>query len=163
MRNENFSHLECPLARTLSIVGEWWTLLIIRDLFYKINTFDTICEDLAISRNILTDRLKKLEKNGIIEKQLYVERPKRYKYQLTKKGKDLYPVILTMVAWAEQWESPKGKVVLLKHDGHLIETTTICRKCGKAIEPRDVQVEIGPGASRPDVLPLPLRPNAGRK
>ena len=91
MRKENFKHLECPLARSLDIIGEWWSLLIVRDLFYGVNTFDLICEDLGIARNILTDRLKKFEDRGIIEKWTDKIKSRGRAYRLTKKGKDLIP------------------------------------------------------------------------
>jgi DNA-binding HxlR family transcriptional regulator len=159
MKREKFDHLECPLAHALGLVGEWWTLLVIRDLFYRINTFDELIEDLAIARNILANRLRKLEAAGIVEKRSYQKRPQRYHYMLTKKGRELYPVIMALVGWADKWESPEGRRIIFRHgaDGHQVEPRLVCGKCGLELSPRDVKPEPGPGTLRHDALPLPLR------
>ncbi len=160
MRRKNFDHLECPLAKTLGVIGEWWDLLIIRDLFYRINTFTGLSEDLGVARNILTDRLKKLEKTGIIEKKVYHERPRRYEYRLTEKGKDLYPILMVMAHWSEKWESPDGPAILFRHneDGHHVIPKLVCEQCGLTIKPADIRPEPGPGVKDPCALPTVLRP-----
>ena len=167
MRKENFNHLECSLARTLDMVGEWWSLLIIRDLFYGINTFDLLCRDLSISRNILTDRLKKLNKRQLIEKFSKVKDSRRQAYRLTPKGKDLFPVIMAMVSWGDKWESPNGPPILFYHgpDRHAAKPKVICDHCGKELNARDIEPERGAVITRPDALPIPLRdmPGNGQK
>jgi DNA-binding HxlR family transcriptional regulator len=162
MRKENFKHLECPLARSLDIIGEWWSLLIVRDLFYGINTFDLICADLGIARNILTDRLKKFVYRGIIEKHEDMTKPRGSAYRLTQKGKDLFPVIMALAAWGNTWESPNGAPITFRHmpDGHLLQPLIICRQCGKPIVAKNILPEKGPGVSRRAALPLPLRGDA---
>lgn len=162
MRKENFKHLECPLARSLDIIGEWWSLLIVRDLFYGINTFDLICADLGIARNILTDRLKKLVDRGIIEKHEDMTKPRGMAYRLTQKGKDLFPIIMALAAWGNKWESPDGPPIIFRHmpEGHPIQPLLICKQCGKPIAAKNILAEKGPGVSRQAALPLPLRGDA---
>lgn len=159
MKNESFKHLECSLARSLDMVGDWWTLLIVRDLFYGIDTFDKLCQDLSIARNILADRLKKLTERGLIEK-LQGERGVRKRaYRLTPKGKDLFPIIMALVAWGDRWESPSGPPIVFLHspDGHPAQPSVVCSQCGKALLPKDIRPQPGPGALRAGSLPLPLR------
>lgn len=159
MRRENFKHLECSLARSLDMVGEWWTLLIIRDLFYGINTFDLLCQDLGIARNILSNRLKKLVDRGLIEKQCDEKGSRKKSYRLTRKGKDVFPIIMALVAWGDQWEAPQGPPIVFKHqpDGHVVRPLVICAHCGEPLKGKDIQPQKGPGAARPLALPLPLR------
>ncbi|RJO67711.1 MAG: transcriptional regulator [Myxococcales bacterium] len=159
MRLDDFSHLECPLARALDAVGEWWSLLIVRDLFYGIRTFDALRDDLGIARNVLAKRLKKLEAKGVLEKREYQPHPRRYSYGLTKKGKDLFPVILTLVEWANRWEAPEGPIIEIEHasGGHAIHPELVCGECKRAVDYKQVRLKAGPGAQRPEALPLPLR------
>ena len=160
MKKQNFRHLECSLARALDVVGEWWTLLIIRDLFYGIDTFDRLCRDLGVARNILADRLGKLQEKGVIEKRPQGDGSGGGGYRLTPKGEDLFPIVLTMVAWGDRWEAPKGPPVELRHnkDGHRARPIVVCAECGEALTPKNVRPLRGPGARRPMALPLPLRP-----
>lgn len=159
MRRENFKHLECSLARCLDMIGEWWTLLIIRDLFYGINTFDLLCCDLGIARNILANRLKKLADRGLIEKRPEEKGSRRQNYHLTSKGKDLFPIIMALVAWGDRWEAPDGPPILFKHqpDGHPARPLVICAECGEPLKAKDIHPQKGPGAVRLMALPLPLR------
>lgn len=162
MRSPDFAHLECSLARTLGLVGEWWTLLIIRDLFFGLRRFDALRRDLGIARNVLTDRLRKLENHGLVKRQRYSVSPERFEYRLTRKGKDLYGATLALMAWADRWEAPDGPPVVLRHgpDTHAIEPVVVCGRCGGPLRPREVKAEVGPGAKRLEALPTPLRPDA---
>ncbi|HUN56216.1 MAG TPA: helix-turn-helix domain-containing protein [Smithella sp.] len=159
MRKENFKHLECSLARSLDIIGEWWTLLIIRDLFYGMNTFDLLCNDLNIARNILTNRLKKLADTGIIQKQYDETKSRKQSYRLTKKGMDLFPVIMALVAWGDKWEAPNGPPIIFKHqpNGHAAKPGVICTCCGKPLQPKDIRPKKSPNVKRPNALPMTLR------
>jgi DNA-binding HxlR family transcriptional regulator len=159
MRKENFKHLECSLARSLDIIGEWWSLLIIRDLFYGMNTFDLLCRDLGIARNILTDRLKKLADRGIVQKQYDASKYRRQSYRLTKKGLDLFPVIMALVAWGDKWEAPNGPPIIFRHraDGHAAKPGVICTCCGESLNPKDIKPEKSPNVKRPQALPMTLR------
>ena len=148
MRKENFKHLECSLARSLDMIGEWWTLLIIRDLFYEINTFDSLCRYLGIARNILANRLKKMEERGLIEKRPGPGGPgsRRQGYRLTPKGKDLFPIVMALASWGDRWEAPAGPPILFRHqpDGHPARALVVCADCG-----RTAQVPFQPTGSRP--------------
>jgi DNA-binding HxlR family transcriptional regulator len=159
MRKENFRHLECSLARSLDVIGEWWSLLIIRDLFYGMNTFDMLCQDLGIARNILADRLKKLTDRGIIQKQHDATKSRKQSYRLTGKGTDLFPIIMALAAWGDKWESPNGPPIIFKHkpDGHAAKPGIICTCCGEPLKPKDIQPEKSPNVERPSALPMTLR------
>ena len=105
--------MACPIARTLDIVGEWWTLLILRDLARGINRFDTLQEELGIARNILTVRLQTLLDHGLIERQCYQQRPERFEYRLTEKGAEMNAVLLTLQQWGERWtEDPSSTAAI---------------------------------------------------
>jgi len=147
------------LARSLDMIGEWWTLLIIRDLFYGINTFHLLSCDLGIARNILANRLKKLVDRGLIEKRPGKKGARRQNYRLTSKGKDLFPIIMALVAWGDRWEAPDGPPILFKHqaDGHPARPLVICAECGEPLKAKDIHPQKGPGAVRLMALPLPLR------
>jgi DNA-binding HxlR family transcriptional regulator len=103
MRRQSFASMACPIARTLDIVGEWWTLLILRDLARGINRFDTLQEELGIARNILTVRLQTLLDHGLIERQCYQQRPERFEYLLTEKGAEMNAVLQALKQWGERW------------------------------------------------------------
>ena len=105
MQWNNIDGMSCSVARTLSVIGERWTLLIIRDCFYGIERFDEFQKRLGVTRHLLTDRLNKLTEEGILERHLYQTRPERYAYRLTGKGKDVYPILITMVSWGDKWMS----------------------------------------------------------
>jgi DNA-binding HxlR family transcriptional regulator len=159
MKKENFKHLECSLARSLDMIGDWWTLLIIRDLFYGMDTFDMLCKDLGIARNILADRLRKLVERGLIEKWKEPNSSGRGNYRLTHKGKDLFPIIMALVAWGDRWEAPNGPPIIFQHrpDWHAAQPTVICAKCGEVLKAKDIQPQIGPGAGSTAALPITLR------
>lgn len=146
----------CSLARTLSIIGDRWTLLIVRDAFLRIRRFDDFQERLGIGRPILADRLQKLVSAGILAKVPYQERPVRYEYRLTPKGLDLYPVIISLVHFGDKHlAGPEGRPVLHRHlaCGNLFEPVLTCSACGEPIGPRDVAVEPGPGARERSPVP----------
>src|SRR5918992_420193 len=100
---------ECSIARTLDVIGDRWSLLILRDGFYGVRRFEDFQRDLGVARNILTDRLSKLVDRGVFERKQYAERPPRYEYRLTPKGRDLLPVLLTMMRWGDDWEGESAE------------------------------------------------------
>src|SRR5437588_10055882 len=101
--------MRCSVARTLGLVGEWWTLLVLRDSFRGVRRFDDFQRNLGIARNVLADRLATLVEAGILERRRYQERPERFEYRLTDKGRDLYPVIVTLMQWGDRWAAdPSG-------------------------------------------------------
>src|SRR4051812_30342975 len=105
--------MNCSIARALEVVGEWWTFLVIREAFLGVTRFEGFQEQLGIARNVLTSRLRALVSKGVLERTKYQERPPRFEYRLTEKGRDLYPVLLALMGWGDRWESPKGAPVVI--------------------------------------------------
>jgi DNA-binding HxlR family transcriptional regulator len=138
----------CSVARSLEVLGERWTLLVIRDVFYGKRRFDEIAADLGVARNVLATRLGRLVEEGILEKRAYQEHPPRYEYFLTEKGIDLWPVMVTMMHWGDRYLSAgAGPPVVIHHKdcGGEVDDRGYCRRCGKRLEARDAFAERGPG------------------
>jgi DNA-binding HxlR family transcriptional regulator len=143
MAPRDFSGLDCSIARTLEVVGERWSLLILRDAFYGIRRFEDFQRDLGIARNILTDRLQALVDRGVLERRPYEDRPPRFEYRLTEKGRDLLPVLLAMMRWGDRWESGGGPPVTLHHTacGNVTQASTVCSVCGEELVLRELRVD----------------------
>lgn len=142
----------------MEVVGEWWSMLIIRDAFMGVTRFDDFHERLGISRNVLNARLNHLVERGVFERVPYSEHPPRYDYRLTAKGKDLWPVLTALRQWGDRWESPEGPPIELIHKGcgkiaRIVET---CSECGERVTGRDVRVVPGPGAKHDDPAGYPV-------
>jgi len=150
MKRTSFSRMHCSLARGLELIGDWWSPLIIRDLFLGVARFDELVEDLGISRNLLTRRLASLVTNGVVERVAYQHRPTRYEYRLTEAGRDLVPAILALTAWGDRWARPKqGSPILFIHKacGHRFEPTVVCSECGRPVGFDSVAAVPGPGGA----------------
>ena len=132
MPKTNFADLNCSVARTLDVVGERWTLLILRNAFYGYRRFDDFRSDLGVARNVLTDRLNKLVDHGVLVRRPYQERPLRHEYRLTEKGRDLFHVLLAMANWGDRWESEGTPPVTVTHRscGHQVRAVPACSHCG---------------------------------
>ncbi len=159
MRWRNVGRLDCTIARTLSVIGDRWTLLILRDVFLGVRRYDDFQRSLRISRHRLADRLGKLVKHGVLRREAYQERPKRFEYRLTDKGRDLYPVIVTIAGWGDRHMAPRnGPPIERVHRGCGRATTMrlACEHCGEPVTARDVTVRPGPGR-RADELPSEAR------
>jgi len=142
--------MHCSLARGLDLIGDWWSPLIVRDLFLGVARFDELVEDLGISRNLLTRRLKSLASNGIVERVAYRRKPIRYDYRLTAAGRDLVPAILALTAWGDRWARPReGSPILFIHKncGHRFEPQVTCSACGDVVESEAVRAIGGPGGA----------------
>ena len=141
MARTDFSQMQCSIARSLEVVGERWALLIIRNAFYGARRFDDFAQDLGIARNVLTDRLNGLVERGVFERRQYEQRPPRYEYRLTDKGRDLLPVILTMLRWGDRWESGGAPPVRMTHTlcGEITEAVVSCRHCGEELRWGELQ------------------------
>lgn len=138
---KDFSAMDCSVARTLEVIGERWSLLILRDAFYGVRRFDDFRRDLGVARNVLTDRLTKLVDQGVLERRQYEERPPRFEYRLTEKGRDLLPVLLAMMAWGDKWGSSRDRVpVTLTHlkCGSVTTPRACCSECGDELKLRDL-------------------------
>jgi DNA-binding HxlR family transcriptional regulator len=147
MRWQDIGDMTCSIARALSVVGDRWTLLILRDTFLGTRRFENFQSSLGITRHRLADRLRKLVDNGILDRARYQERPARYEYRLTEKGRDLYPVIVSLVGWGDRWMAGKaGPPIELVHRscGHHISPVLACPDCGVPISARDMQARPGP-------------------
>jgi DNA-binding HxlR family transcriptional regulator len=138
----------CSIARTLEVLGERWTLLIIRDVFSRRRRFDQIQENLGIARNVLSARLEWLVAEGILEKRPYQQRPPRYEYYLTEKGLELWPVMVSMMHWGDRHLTDTGPPVVIRHKdcGGPADDRGICERCGERLDARDAYTEHGPGA-----------------
>jgi DNA-binding HxlR family transcriptional regulator len=140
----------CSIASTLELIGDRWTLLVIRDAFLGVRRFEDFQKSLGMARNVLTDRLNRLVDEGILRRRQYQERPARYEYRLTRKGVELWPAMMTMMKWGDRHLYPEGhpRLVLHKDCGGEIDERLHCSKCGAELGPTDVYVEAGAAAER---------------
>jgi len=140
MHKADLSELPCSLARSLQIVGEWWTLLVLRDLCSGWNRFDEIAEHLGIARNILKARLDSLIENGMAYRRRYSERPERFEYLPTEKGLDFVPAMLAIVAWGDRWTSQGSPPMLFTHltCGHDTTAAVVCSACAAPLDPHNI-------------------------
>jgi DNA-binding HxlR family transcriptional regulator len=140
----------CSVAGMLEVVGDRWTLLVIRDAFTGVRRFDDFQKSLGIARNVLTDRLGRLVEEGILRRREYQQRPPRYEYRLTRKGVDLWPVIMSAMKWGDRYLYDGEPPVLILHEGcgGELDERFHCSKCGAELGPRDVTAAPGPGADK---------------
>ena len=150
MKRTSVAHFNCSVAQTLEVVGEWWTLLVIRNVMFGQRRFEAIQADLGIARNILSDRLATLVDHEVLERVKYQDAPERFEYRLTVKGRELFPVIAAMIAWGDRWASPDGAPIKLLHKcGEIAEPTVVCDKCSEPLSLSAVRAKAGPGLRRP--------------
>ena len=145
MRWQEVHDAPCSIARALAVVGERWTLLILREIFFGISRFDPLRRRLGISRNVLSARLEHLLAEGVLEKVSYQDRPLRHEYRLTEKGRDLYPVLLALLSWGDRWTGAAGPPSLsLTHRGcgHPLTPTTTCGHCGERLTPQSTHARL---------------------
>jgi DNA-binding HxlR family transcriptional regulator len=150
MLGNQYTSQTCSIAGALEVVGERWSLLIVRDLMLGLRRFDEIQDNLGIARNVLQARLTRLIEHGVIEKRLYQERPPRHEYRLTEKGLDLWPTMVALMSWGDRHAgAPAGPPVLLEHRGcgGAVDEHRICERCGERLSVRDARAQPGPGAS----------------
>ncbi|MEM8860094.1 MAG: helix-turn-helix domain-containing protein [Chloroflexota bacterium] len=148
MRWNEIKNEPCSIARTLSVIGDRWTLLIIRNAFMGTRRFDDFQAQLGVTRHLLTDRLNLLVEEEVMRKVPYQEQPTRYEYRLTKKGVELYPVLMALVKWGDNWMTDEKGVPLEyvnRETGEIIEPVLIDKHTGEPIDPRKVDVKLGPG------------------
>jgi DNA-binding HxlR family transcriptional regulator len=136
---------DCSIAGTLEIIGDRWTILILRDAFRGVRRFDEIQHDLGIARNVLADRLAKLVDAGILEKRKYQDRPARYEYRLTPKGVDLSPALVALMRWGDKHLAGGDVPTVLVHDqcGTALDQTFICWHCDSTVEPTAIRSRPG--------------------
>lgn len=141
--------MDCSAAKALECVGEWWSILILRDAFLGLSKFDEFQNSLGIASNSLTRRLKHLTENGLLERRIYSERPKRYEYILTEKGRDFFPVLVALTRWGNQHLAPNGAYVQLadRITGKLLEPILMDKQSLLEITYANVIVQPGTGAT----------------
>jgi DNA-binding HxlR family transcriptional regulator len=129
----------CSIARTLDVVGEKWALLAVREVFLGNRTFDEMVRRTGAPRDTLAARLRTLTGAGILERRQYCEHPARFDYHLTGAGRDLYPIIVTLMRWGdEHLAGDSGPPLVLRHRcGHQMVAQVVCEACGEALEARD--------------------------
>jgi DNA-binding HxlR family transcriptional regulator len=140
----------CSVARTVAVIGDRWTLLVLRDCFLRVRRFEDFQARLGVTRHVLADRLRKLVRHGVLRRVPYQTLPKRHEYILTQKGLDLHPIIMAVVHWGDvHMADERGRPVLHQHKlcGKTFDPVMTCSECGETLSPKAVQVHPGPGAS----------------
>jgi DNA-binding HxlR family transcriptional regulator len=145
----DYSGQNCSIARTLELIGERWTILIVREAFLGTRRFDDFQRRVGLARNVLQTRLERLVEEGILRRVLYQERPPRYEYRLTRKGTDLWPVLVALLRWGDRHAAPDGAPIVLEHAGcgGVLDDRRRCERCGADLEAWEVRARPGPGHS----------------
>jgi DNA-binding HxlR family transcriptional regulator len=156
MDRKSFSGMDCSVAQCLEVVGEWWSMLVVRDAFLGVTRFDDFQRRLGISRNILNDRLTTLVDSGVLVRVPYSEHPPRHDYRLTDKGRDLWPVLTAMRQWGDKYAAPAGPPLRVTHRacGAVTEAVLVCSSCGERLGPRDVEAVQSRGHELAGLVPL---------
>jgi DNA-binding HxlR family transcriptional regulator len=155
MKWNSLEEEQCSVARTVSVIGDRWTLLVLRDCFLRVRRFEDFQARLEITRHVLADRLRKLVRHGVLRRVPYQSRPKRYEYILTQKGLDLYPIMMSIVHWGDvHMVDERGRPRLYEHNlcGKMFDPVMTCSECGRPLSPKEVHVHIGPGANESERL-----------
>src|SRR3954447_19434471 len=149
MRRTSFGEMQCPIARSLERVGEWWSMLILRDASLGLTRFDQFQQSLGIAPNMLTRRLNSLVEAGLLERRRYSERPPRDEYVLTEAGRDFRPVLWAFVAWGNRHFAPEGPSVVIVDSKTGVEADPVLvdRKTGRPLLPPDFRSAPGPAAT----------------
>jgi DNA-binding HxlR family transcriptional regulator len=148
MRRKTFGNMQCPIARSLDRVGEWWSILILRDAFHGLTRFDQFQKSLEIAPNILTRRLNALVESGMLERRPYSERPPRDEYVLTERGHDFRPVLFALLSWGNKHFAPEGKSVVIvdRETGAEADPVLIDRASGRLLSEAAFRSAAGPAA-----------------
>jgi DNA-binding HxlR family transcriptional regulator len=148
MARTSFENENCSIARTIDVIGDAWTPMILRDVAFGITRFDAIQRDLGISRKVLAERLSALVEHGVLQRVAYQDKPARYDYYATEKGADLAPVLLAMQAWGDRWIfGEQGPPVVFRHEtcGATVSPVAACSHCGEQLQIADITPLPGPG------------------
>ena len=150
MQHKSLGNMQCPAARGLERVGEWWSILIIRDALHGLKRFDEFQGSLGIAPSSLTRRLESLVEAGILERRRYQDHPPRYEYLLTERGRDFRPVFLALLAWGNKHYTPEGASVLVadKKSGRVADPIVVDRATGRELSEDDFQFVAGPAANQ---------------
>ncbi len=154
VRKDQLAEQSCSIARTAAVIGDAWTLLILREAFLGHRRFADFVEFTGAQPSVVSDRVKKLVDAGVLEPQAYQDHPPRNEYRLTDKGKDLHPVLLTLAAWGDtHLDDGRGAPVVRTHTtcGHSDHPHLVCGHCAERLTPRTVRATVGPGADPDDI------------
>jgi DNA-binding HxlR family transcriptional regulator len=148
MQRKSFGNMQCPIARSLERVGEWWSILILRDAFRGVTRFDQFQKSLDIAPNMLTRRLNALVESGLLERRRYSERPPRDEYVLTERGRDFRPVLWALLAWGNKHFAPEGPSVVVVDSvtGDEADPVLVDRRTGRPLVTPDFKSAPGPAA-----------------
>lgn len=157
MRLDQINSQPCPVARAMAVIGDAWSVLVLREAFYGVRRFSEFVEYTGAQRTVVSDRLKRLVASGVLERVEYQQHPSRHEYRLTERGAQLQPVLLALAAWGNNWTSPEaGPLVSFTHTGcgHELGAAVFCDACGEPIDRRNVSAHPGPGypKDRPDLI-----------
>jgi DNA-binding HxlR family transcriptional regulator len=147
---EAFAAQNCSIARPLSVLGERWTILVLREISLGSRRFDEIQSVLGVATNVLSSRLATLVDEEIVERRRYSEHPERFEYRLTDKGRDLQPILLAFLRWGDEYTAgSSGPPLETVHAtcGHTFHMVPTCSHCGEEVKPRDIRPRPGPGAT----------------
>jgi DNA-binding HxlR family transcriptional regulator len=148
MQRTSFETMQCPIARSLERVGEWWSILILRDAFVGLTRFDQFQESLGIAPTVLTKRLNALVESGLLERRQYCEHPPRCDYVLTERGRDFRPVMWALLAWGNKHFAVEGPAVQVvdKATGEVADPVVVDRHTGRVMQPNEYRSAAGPAA-----------------
>ena len=148
MQHKGFEQMQCPIARSLDRVGEWWSILILRDAFKGVSRFDQFQKSLGIAPNMLTRRLNTLVDSGLLERRLYSEKPPRHEYVLTDRGRDFRPVLWALVAWGNKHFPPEGETVVVvdAETGEQADPVLVDSRSGRVLRGPEFKVATVPAA-----------------
>ena len=159
MLPKDYPQENCSIARTLEVLGDRWTLLIVRELLRGLTKFDELHASLGVARNVLADRLGRLVEEGIVEARAYQDHPPRYEYVPTSKARALRPVLVAIMEWGDAYYAPHGAPRISIHSdcGGTIHALLTCDRCKKTVFPHEVSTRVGPGQL------LKQRPKSARR
>ena len=155
MRRTSFRRWPCSIARSVDLLGDWWTPLVLREAFFGARRFEQFQTRLGIGRNVLAERLRRLVREGLFERRRYQDRPARYEYHLSEKGGDFVGVLVAIMRWGDRWlDGGKGPPVRLRHKrcGSLMQADIVCSECRQRLAPDQLGIELGPGFPRSEAV-----------
>lgn len=155
MERKRFDQQPCPIARAADLFGDWWVPLILREALYGVDQFNEFAERLDISKNILQQRLQRLVEAGIFERQLYCERPQRFRYRLTERGRSALQLLAAMAAWSNRWVFEEGQhpiELVDRRTGQVVEPVVTDARSGQPLQAEHLEMRPGPGfPSSPEI------------
>ncbi|MEA2390752.1 MAG: hypothetical protein QOK31_861 [Solirubrobacteraceae bacterium] len=150
MRHDALGEQNCSIGRTVAVLGERWTFVILRQAFLGARRFEDFQRGTGVARNVLSDRLRSLVDNGVLRRLPYQDHPPRSEYRLTAKGRDLYPVLVALMQWGDRHAGlEQGPPIVLHHEtcGHRADPRLVCDACGEDIDPREMRAEVAADAA----------------